>query len=59
MVGPSISQEGSNESPEQRTKEIFTKMDLNKDGVLSKEEFIKGCMADEFLRNMLTAEAGC
>ena len=26
------------------------------DGVLTKEEFVKGCMADEFLYQMLTAD---
>ena len=28
-------------------------MDLNSDGVLSKEEFIKGCMNDETLYRLL------
>jgi len=45
-----------NDTPDKRTKEIFAKMDLNGDGVLSKDEFIRGCMADEFLCQMLTAD---
>ena len=46
------------DTPEKRTTEIFAKMDLNGDGVLSKDEFIRGCMADEFLCQMLTADPG-
>ena len=56
MVGNSISQNNPDDTPEKRTDEIFEKMDENKDGVLSKEEFIKGCMADQFLYQMLTAD---
>ena len=41
------------ESPLSRTRDIFNKMDLNSDGVLSKEEFIKGCMNDETLYRLL------
>ena len=46
------------DTPDKRTKEIFDKMDSNGDGVLSKDEFIQGCMADEFLCQMLTADPG-
>ncbi|ESN95937.1 hypothetical protein HELRODRAFT_185956 [Helobdella robusta] len=55
MVGHSLSDASSFDSAESRTKEIFDKMDVNHDGVLSKDEFIRGCMADEFLYQMLTA----
>ena len=41
------------EAPVTRTRDIFTKMDLNHDGVLSKEEFIKGCLNDETLFKLL------
>ena len=57
MVGPQLAYNDPNDTPEQRTKEIFGKMDENSDGVLSKEEFIKGCMADQFLYQMLTADS--
>ena len=57
MVGPSLSLNDPNDTPDRRTREIFEKMDENGDGVLSKEEFVKGCMADEFLYQMLTADS--
>ena len=41
------------DAPFRRTQDIFTKMDINNDGVLSKEEFIKGCMNDETLYRLL------
>ncbi|CDS42599.1 Neuronal calcium sensor 2 [Echinococcus granulosus] len=44
-------------SSEVRTHAIFKKMDLNSDHVLSKEEFIRGCINDEHLYNLL-ASAG-
>ena len=54
MVGDQLG--GTDDSPEKRTEEIFCKMDLNSDGVLSKEEFVQGCMNDPLLCQMLTAE---
>ena len=41
------------EAPELRTRDIFEKMDTNSDGVLTKEEFIKGCLNDETLYKLL------
>uniref|UniRef100_A0A1I8JM02 EF-hand domain-containing protein n=1 Tax=Macrostomum lignano TaxID=282301 RepID=A0A1I8JM02_9PLAT len=43
-------------TPEARTEEIFDKMDLNKDGVLCRDEFMKGCLADKQLYSMLLAD---
>ncbi|VDP98062.1 unnamed protein product [Trichobilharzia regenti] len=43
-------------SPEARTDEIFEKMDSNADGVLTREEFMDGCMADKQLYSMLLAD---
>ena len=45
------------ESPELRTQDIFQKMDVNSDGVLSKEEFIQGCMNDETLFKLLSCSS--
>ena len=56
MVGPSLVTVDPSDTPEKRTMEIFAKMDENQDGVLTKEEFIKGCMSDEHLCQMLTAD---
>lgn len=39
--------------PSDRTRDIFHKMDVNGDGVLTKEEFVKGCMNDETLFRLL------
>ncbi|CAE1332105.1 Frequenin-1,Neuronal calcium sensor 1,Neuron-specific calcium-binding protein hippocalcin,Hippocalcin-like protein 1,Neuronal calcium sensor 2,Visinin-like protein 1,Calcium-binding protein NCS-1,Neurocalcin homolog,Neurocalcin-delta A,Neurocalcin-delta B,Hippocalcin-like protein 4,Neurocalcin,Neurocalcin-delta [Acanthosepion pharaonis] len=55
MLGCSDSQE----PPEERTEKIFKKMDVNNDGVLSREEFISGCLDDDDLRQMLTVDAIC
>jgi len=57
MVGPSLANCDPEDTPARRTQEIFDKMDENHDGVLTKEEFIKGCLADEFLYQMLTADS--
>ena len=56
MVGPSIIACDPTDTPERRTVEIFAKMDINQDGVLTKDEFIKGCLSDEHLCHMLTAD---
>jgi len=42
------------ESPASRTRDIFNKMDVNADGVLSREEFVKGCLGDETLYRLLS-----
>nr|CDS26583.1 neuronal calcium sensor [Hymenolepis microstoma] len=52
---------GANEAtvdltPEARTEEIFDKMDSNHDGVLTRKEFMDGCMADQQLYSMLLAD---
>jgi hippocalcin-like protein 1 len=53
MVGSST-ESGVLDDPQQRTAEIFAKMDSNGDGILSKDEFIRGCMEDDNLCQMLT-----
>lgn len=56
MVGADIDQVDM--SPAERTNEIFAKMDLNGDGVLTADEFMKGCMSDKQLYTMLLADSG-
>ena len=36
--------------PDTRINKIFQEIDSNKDKKISRAEFIKGCMNDEFLR---------
>nr|CDS34584.1 neuronal calcium sensor [Hymenolepis microstoma] len=43
-------------SPEARTEEIFDKMDENRDGVLTRDEFMNGCLSDQYLLSMLLAD---
>lgn len=52
MIGPSI-EELPIENAEVRTKAIFNKMDSNKDGKLTREEFISACMEDQHLMELL------
>ncbi|CAK9296314.1 unnamed protein product [Gordionus sp. m RMFG-2023] len=51
MLGPEMDK--TKESPEERAKKIFSKMDTNNDGLLTEEEFIKGCLQDEELFKIL------
>lgn len=44
------------ENPIVRTEQIFQKMDLDHNGVISESEFINGCLQDKFLYQMLTAD---
>lgn len=46
------------ESPNSRTRDIFDKMDVNHDGVLSKDEFVRGCLNDERLYSLLACSSG-
>ncbi|CAF0782730.1 unnamed protein product [Adineta ricciae] len=46
-----------NNSPELKVDQIFTKMDTNGDGKLSKEEFVNGCLQDDYLRRLLAPSA--
>ena len=48
-------QNDSIEPPMVRTEQIFQKMDLDLNGVISENEFINGCLQDKFLYQMLTA----
>jgi Ca2+-binding EF-hand superfamily protein len=47
---------GSN-APELKVDQIFLKMDANGDGKLSKDEFITGCLQDDYLRRLLAPTA--
>ena len=45
----------SRESANMKAKKIFCDLDVNGDGELSVDEFIKGCMEDEELVRLLNA----
>ncbi|VDQ00859.1 unnamed protein product [Trichobilharzia regenti] len=45
--------EKNDKTPAERTRTIFTKMDVNSDSVLTKDEFIQGCLSDEHLYRLL------
>ena len=57
MVGENNPEEKST-SPDSRAQAIFDRMDLNKDGVLTKDEFVKGCLSDEQLYRLLACTDG-
>lgn len=37
----------------EQVEEIMSKLDKNQDNFLSKEEFIQGCLNDDFIKNFL------
>jgi len=49
---------GFPDSAEQRAANIFKKMDVNSDGVVTREEFVTACLEDSNLMQMLTPESG-
>ncbi|CAF1365003.1 unnamed protein product [Adineta steineri] len=44
-------------SPAKRVEKIMKKLDLNGDRSLTKDEFINGCLQDDFLKNLLAPNA--
>lgn len=44
-------------SPDTKVDQIFSKMDINSDQKLSKEEFVTGCLQDDYLRKLLAPSA--
>uniref|UniRef100_A0A4D5RA48 Neuronal calcium sensor 2 n=1 Tax=Scolopendra viridis TaxID=118503 RepID=A0A4D5RA48_SCOVI len=52
MLGPSAANKPQ-DSAEERAKHIFNKMDLNKDGSLTLDEFLNGCLHDDELSKIL------
>ncbi|CAF2990739.1 unnamed protein product [Rotaria socialis] len=54
LIGDEIDQPERQIEAEERAMNIFTMMDKNSDGILSREEFIGGCLNDEQLYQLLT-----
>ena len=48
MLGP-----GQAESPEKQAEEIFQRLDLNCDGLVSRQEFVQACTTDSALWALL------
>ena len=38
---------------EERARKIFLRMDVNRDGQLTEEEFLRGCLGDDELSKLL------
>lgn len=51
---PGVSTSGG-EGNEQRANRIFAELDINGDGEVTKEEFVRGCMQDKDLIRMLSS----
>ena len=45
---------GAGASPEQRAADIFRIMDVNNDGRVTRAEFVRTCLNDQKLLNLLT-----
>jgi len=54
LIGDEIEKRERQIEAEERAMNIFTMMDKNSDGILSREEFIDGCLNDEQLYQLLT-----
>ena len=54
LIGDEIEKGERQIEAEERAMNIFTMMDKNSDGILSREEFVDGCLNDEQLYQLLT-----
>jgi len=51
MMGPD--QADKFDTPERRADDIFKRMDVNSDGKLTRQEFVRGCLNDTNLLQLL------
>ena len=54
MMGPNQVAMDAYESPEARAEGIFRRMDVNADGRVERQEFVKCCLEDQKLIELLT-----
>merc|ERR1711881_596604 len=54
MMGPNQVAMDKYESPEARAEGIFKRMDVNKDGKVTRQEFVRCCLEDQKLIELLT-----
>ena len=55
MMGLAKELEEVNETAWDKAKDIFTRMDMNADGKVTKTEFIQTCLVDQGLTELLTS----
>ena len=53
MMGPNQGKMDKFDTPERRADDIFRRMDINSDGKLTRQEFVKGCLNDTNLLQLL------
>jgi len=53
MMGPNQVKMDKFDTPERRADDIFRRMDINSDGKLTRQEFVKGCLNDTNLLQLL------
>ena len=53
MMGPNKARNDKLETPEKRAEEIFRRMDINADGRVTRQEFVRCCLNDSKLLEML------
>ena len=54
MMGPNQALVDQFETPEKRAEEIFRKMDANSDGRVTRQEFVRSCLNDSKLAELLS-----
>merc|ERR1712126_183780 len=54
MMGPNQALVDQFETPEKRAEDIFRKMDVNSDGRVTRQEFVKSCINDNNLAQLLS-----
>ena len=57
MMGPNHVAMDQYESPEARAEGIFRRMDVNSDGKVTRQEFVRCCLEDQKLIELLTPHA--
>ena len=53
MMGPNSPICSLTDTPEKRAKDIFCKMDTNSDGRVTRQEFVRSCIHDDKLLDLL------
>ena len=55
MLGPEISADALDMTPEERTEHLFSLIDNNEDGKLTLDEFVSGANMDPIIVQMLNS----